>query len=138
MLYVNIPGLDCVKAFPFQQPVKIRKHTRARRLPAISTGLPPKMKSINPIPGSESHKTRGTAALIKGKAEGSQSHVRVTVQRRAFVLQTGHCESVSHWSPGLKLHPLSAFMQIKPPAAACFPSPCSMRKTRSAHCLLAF
>lgn len=64
--------------------------------------VPQKVKKIIPITGSESHKTRGKAVLTKGKAEGNQSLMRVIVQRRAFVLQTYHCESASHWSPGLK------------------------------------
>ncbi len=39
--------------------------------------------------------------MIKGKAKGNQSFMRVIVQRRAFVLLSHRCESASHWSPGL-------------------------------------
>lgn len=48
-------------------------------------------------------------AVLKGKAKGNQSLVRVIVQRRAFILQTHHCESASHWSPGLKPHPFGIY-----------------------------
>ncbi len=70
------------------------------------------VKNINPITGSESHKTRGKAVLIKGKARGNQSLMRVIVQIRAFVLQTHHCESASHWSPGLKPHSFGIYGNI--------------------------
>lgn len=53
------------------------------------------MKNIYLIIGSESHTPRGKAVLIKEKAKGNRSLMSMIVQRRAFVLQTHHCESVS-------------------------------------------
>lgn len=64
----------------------------------------PKWKKHHPVTGAKWLKTKRGGCTHKRGRKGNQSLVTVIVQRRAFVLQTHHCESAWHWSPGLKPH----------------------------------
>lgn len=148
---VNIQGLNCLKAFPLQsccaarQPVKIVFNVSLQTLkqgldsdPTKTARVPQIIKHMDPITGSESHKTRGKAALIRGKAKGNLSLMRVIVQKRAFVLIVKKSVIVNQHHTGHLVWSLNHLACIEITSPAGYLPVSLFLSSYTAHCFVLF